>query len=399
MKRVWQTSSKVLAGLFLVAMYAMPQGYTVSARPGAVNYIEGHASLNDSEISQKTLGKTFLNANDTLSTDLGKAEVLLTPGVFLRIGENSQIRMISPSLTNTQVEVTKGEAMLEVADLLKDNNIEILSRGGSLRIEKPGLYRMTADDPPIAAVIEGKAELSYGGRTVDLGKGKEAVIAADLKREKFDAKKEDDLYAWSNVRSEYNAGASYAAARSVSVNSYNNGYDNTYGGWAGYPGAGLGHGYGFSPGWYYNGMWNSWAWMPGDGYFFSPFGWGFYSPAYIGYAPVVYVPVGGRTAPTAVPVNTKRPPVVTVPGSVPRSPAALSAARTQTARTLTVVQPSAQANGRVAQSGGRTIQSNGRVSQQSGRAAQPSGRMSAPAPSMSAPSAPSAGSRSTGSRR
>jgi hypothetical protein len=52
MKRVWHTSSKVLAGLFLVAMYAMPQGYTVSARPGAVNYIVGHASLNDNEISQ-----------------------------------------------------------------------------------------------------------------------------------------------------------------------------------------------------------------------------------------------------------------------------------------------------------------------------------------------------------
>ncbi|MFL6354337.1 MAG: FecR domain-containing protein [Bryobacteraceae bacterium] len=410
MKRVWHTSSKVLAGLVLVAMYAMPQGYTVSAKPGAVNYIDGHASLNGNEISQNTLGKTFLSTNDTLSTDLGKAEVLLTPGVFLRIGQNSQIRMVSASLTNTQVEVIKGEAMLEVADLLKDNNIEILARGGSLRVGKPGLYRVTADDPPVAAVMEGKAELSYGGRTVDLGKGKEAVIAADLKREKFDSKKEDDLYAWSNVRSEYNAGASYAAARSVTTNSYNgynngyNGYNNVYGGWAGYPGAGMGYGYG--PGWYYSGAWNSWAWMPGDGYFFSPFGWGFYSPAYIAYAPVVYVPVGGRTAPTAVPINTRRPPAVTVPGSVPRSPAALSAARSQSARTLTVVQPAArmpQANGTVNQSNGRVSQPSAR-SAQSGHATQPSVRMSAPAPSMrgggmSAPSAPSGASRSTGSRR
>ena len=55
MKRVWHTSSKVLAGLFLAAMYAMPQAYTISARPGAVNYIEGHAFLNDSEISQKKI--------------------------------------------------------------------------------------------------------------------------------------------------------------------------------------------------------------------------------------------------------------------------------------------------------------------------------------------------------
>jgi hypothetical protein len=323
MKRVWHSSAKVLLGLFVAAMYAMPQANTVSARPGAVNYIEGHAALNGTELSQKTLGRTFLNTNDTLSTDLGKAEVLLTPGVFLRIGDNSQIRMVSPSLTNTQVEVTKGEAMVEVAELVKDNDIQLLDHGASLRIEKTGLYKVTADNPPTAAVIDGKAELNYGDRKVDLAKGHEVVISADLKPEKFNAKKEDDLYAWSNVRSEYDAGSSYAAARNVTVNSYN------YGGYGafGYPFGGF-----YGPGWYWNGgLWNSWAWLPGDGYFFSPFGWGFYSPAYIGYAPVVYVPVAGRQTP--VPVSTKNPPALRTTGI--RSPAALAAARAQTARTLT----------------------------------------------------------------
>jgi hypothetical protein len=308
-------------------MYAMPQAYTVSARPGAVNYIEGNAALNGTEISQKTLGKTFLNANDTLSTEVGKAEVLLTPGVFLRIGDNSQIRMVSPSLTNTQVEVVKGEAMLEVANLVKDNNIEILDRGGSLRIEKTGLYRATADNPPTAAVLDGKAELTDGDKKIELGKGHEAVITPDLKVQKFNSKKEDDLYAWSNVRSAYDAGASYSAVRNVAVNGFN------YGGW-GYPYGGFGYGFGgmYGPGWFYNGLWDSWAWMPGDGYFFSPFGWGFYSPAYIAYAPIVYAPVGGRTAP--VPVSTKNPPAIGKTAAALRSPAALSAARAQTARTL-----------------------------------------------------------------
>jgi hypothetical protein len=347
MKRVWHTSSRVLAGLFLAAMYAMPQAYTVSARPGAVNYIEGHASLNGREISQKTLGKTFLNANDTLSTDLGKAEVLLTPGVFLRIGDNSAVRMVSPSLTNTQVEITKGEAMVEVADILKDNNIEILARGGSMRLEKAGLYQ--------------------------------TVLAANLKSEKFNAKKDDDLYAWSNVRSEYDAGASYASARSATVNSYNN---NSYGGWAGYPGGGFG--YGFGPGWYYNGLWNSWAWMPANGYFFSPFGWGFYSPSYIAYAPVIYAPVGGRTAP--VPVNTKRPPAVVSSGSaIPRSPAALNAARAQTARSMAAAQ--SHQSGAARQSGGPRMA----APASAGR----SGGFSAP----SAAPAPSAGARSSPSHR
>ncbi len=334
MKRVWHTSSKVLAGLFLAAMYAMPQAYTVSAKPGAINYIEGHASLNGNDISQKTLGKTFLNTNDTLSTDVGKAEVLLTPGVFLRIGDNSQIRMVSPSLTDTQVEVTKGEAMVEVANLMKDNNIELLDRGGSMKIEKTGLYRLTADDPPTAAVLDGKAELVDGDKKIELGKGHEAVITANLKPEKFNTKKEDDLYAWSNVRSEYDAGASYSAARNVTVNSYNN-----YGGW-GYPYGGFGYGFGglYGPGWAYNGLWNSWAWMPGDGYFYSPFGWGFYSPAYLAYAPIVYLPVNGQRTP--VPISTKNPPAVGRSAAAFRSPAALSAARAQTARSIAVSRPS-----------------------------------------------------------
>jgi hypothetical protein len=337
MKRVWQTSSKVLVGLFVAAMYAMPQAYTVSARPGAVNYIEGHASLNGTELSQKTLGKTFLNTNDTLSTDLGKAEVLLTPGVFLRIGDNSQVRMVSPSLTNTQVEVTKGEAMLEVAQLVKDNDIQLLDHGASLRVEKTGLYKVTAGDSPTAAVLDGKAELNYGDRKVELGKGHEAVISADLKTDKFNTKKEDDLYAWSNVRSEYDAGASYAAAKNITVNNY--GY-----GAFGYPFGGL-----YGPGWYYNGLWNSWAWLPYDGYFFSPFGWGFYSPAYLGYAPIVYVPVSGRQVPVAV--STKNPPAVATRTAAIRSPAALQAARAQTARSFArsegVSRPAATASPRM----------------------------------------------------
>ncbi|MBV9302269.1 MAG: FecR domain-containing protein [Acidobacteriaceae bacterium] len=321
MKRVWQTSAKVLVGFFVAAMYAMPQAYTVSARPGAINYIEGHAAVNGSEISQKTVGKTFLNTNDTLSTDVGKAEVLLTPGVFLRIGDNTQIKMVSPSLTNTQVEVMKGEAMVEVAQLVKDNDIQLLDHGASMRLEKDGLYRVTADDPPTAAVIEGKATVNLGDRKVDLGKGHEAVLTADLKTQKFDTKKEDDLYAWSNVRSEYDAGSSYAAAKNVTINNYG-GY-----GAFGYPFAGF-----YGPGWYWNGLWDSWAWLPYNSYFFSPFGWGFYSPGYLAYAPIVYVPVNGRQVPVAV--STKNPPAIGTKTAAVRSPAALQAARAQTARTF-----------------------------------------------------------------
>lgn len=323
MKRAWQISTKVLAGLFLTAMYAMPQAYTISARPGAVNYIEGSAFLDGRPISEKTLGKnqTFLNTNDTISTDVGKAEVALTPGVWVRIGDNSQLRMVSTSLTDTQVQLDRGEAMIEAAQLVKDNHIQMLDHGGSITLEKTGLYRFTADNPPTAAVIDGKAQVYYGDRKIDLGKGKETILSAALKEEKFDTKKEDDLYAWSNVRSQYDAAASYQTARNITINNYGGSW-----GWD-YPFYGWGWG---GPGWYWNSMWNNWAWLPGDGIFYSPFGWGFYGIPYLAYAPVVYVPVG-TGGKVAVPVNPSKPPAI---GATVHSPAEARVLSAQAARTF-----------------------------------------------------------------
>lgn len=335
MNRVWQASARILTGIFATAVCATPQAYTISARPGVVNYVEGSALLNGEPVSASKLKSTFLNANDTLSTEAGKAEVLLTPGVFLRIGENSEIRMVSPSLTDIQLQLERGEAMIEVDDLLKDNRLIVLNHGGTVEIQKTGLYRFAADPTPTASVMDGKAEVTMGVRKVSLGKGKQTVIDAALKTEKFDTKKEDDLYAWSNVRSEYAAAASYQAAKNVSTNSYD------AGGWGG-----LGFGGGYGPGWYWNSGFNSWAWLPMNAAFYSPFGYGFYGPAILPYAPVVVAPLYGgggyvrgqnntssttgvKTAP--VPISPKNPPAV---GMAVASPAANQAARAQAARSM-----------------------------------------------------------------
>ncbi len=293
----------------------MAQSYTISARPGVLNYVEGNVSVNGSKLSSKSTGKTFLGANETLSTGDGKAELLLTPGVFLRVGSNSEVRMISPTLTNTAVEVVKGEAMVEAAELVKENDIQVVVHNAKTRLEKIGLYRFRADDPPVAQVIEGKASVELGDKKVELGKDRQTVLSADLKSEKFKSKDDQgELYAWSKGRDQYDSAASYSAARSVNANSYAD------------AGLGGGWGYGFSgfggwggPGWFWNPAFSSYAWLPGDGAFFSPFGYGFYAPGFVGYAPVTYAPLGGHPGGVAVPVNPGRLPVLAGarPGSRP----------------------------------------------------------------------------------
>jgi uncharacterized membrane protein YgcG len=334
MQRAWQTAVKILTGLSFTAMYALPQAYTISAKPGAVNYIEGNVSLNGQPLSSRELRAVFLNTSDVLSTDLGKAEILLTPGVFLRLGANSQVRMISPSLVDTQVELMRGAAMVEVDGLLKDNRVSILDHGASINLEKSGLYRFTADENPLAAVIEGKAQVYFGEKKAEIGKGHEALLAQDLKQDKFDPKQEDELYAWSNVRAEYDAASSYQTASAVSTGGFSS-YGGSFGGYG--P---VGYNSFMGAGWVWNNGFNSWSWLPGSGAYYSPFGYGYYGPGLVGYAPIIRVPVrGGGGGPVrVVAVNPRKPPVTAqmsgVTGAMVASPAAHQAARAQVARAV-----------------------------------------------------------------
>jgi len=240
-----------------------------TAVPGTVNYVEGQVSIEGQKLSTAQDGTSALQANQILNTQDGKAEVLLSPGVFMRVGSNSQIRMVTPGLVDPRVEVLRGDAMIEVDQKPKQVHLTISQQGADASLLKEGLYRFDADEGRIA-VFDGKAQVSRNGQTSkEFGKGRELILAnADLKPEKFDTKAQDDLYKWSNVRSEYLAQANAATARTIYVNG---GYG--FGGWG--------------SGWFWNPYFSTYSWLPGDGYFMSPFGYPFYSPRYIMYSPVV----------------------------------------------------------------------------------------------------------------
>jgi len=344
MQRASLFSAKILGGMFAVAVVAFPQSYTISARPGAVNYVEGNATLDGQPVDSASLKSTFLNAGGLLETQDGKAEVLLTPGVFLRVGDHSRVRMLKPSLIDTQLAVEAGESMIEVDQFVKESELTVSMRGGLTEIEKVGLYRFAANDAASVGVIDGKASVTFGEKHANLGKGHEVVLADSLKPKDFDKDREDELFAWSNIRSQYNASLTYQAAKTAY--SSGTGYSGT-----GYSGYGYGGFYG--QGWFWSNGFNSWLWMPG-GEFYSPFGWGFYGPGYVYGAPVVVIPGGGgtivgtgkpvkppikpvlvatapRTAGMTVPVNPRHMPAI---GVRTASPASFEAARIQTARTI-----------------------------------------------------------------
>ena len=184
-------------------------------RLGSINYLEGQASINGMPLEPNSAGFAVLEKDQTLTTQSGKVEVLLTPGVFLRVDENSSVKMISPDLANTRVQLDKGRAFVEVLNIRDQNDIRVDQNGASTRILKDGLYDFDADHA-LVRVFKGKAETTVGNQHATFGNSHELALmpGVKLKANKFDSKApEDAFYRWNSLRSGYLSEESISAAR------------------------------------------------------------------------------------------------------------------------------------------------------------------------------------------
>jgi hypothetical protein len=247
------TISLLGLGLAVTPAFAdLPASGTAQpARPGTVNYVEGSVTVDGQAISPKQVGSVDLGEGQELTTGAGRAEILLTPGVFLRVGDNSTVKLLSADLMSTRAEVEKGRAGVEVDELHKENNLQIVDAGVTTRLVKEGYYQFDAGTPEVA-VFKGKADVELrDGKSKEVKGNHQAALQNDLttlKTSGLDDKDKDGLYNWSRLRSEYLAEANNRVAP------YYEGY---------------------APGWY----WNPYGWgytFIGASPFYSPFGWGFY---------------------------------------------------------------------------------------------------------------------------
>src|SRR4051812_40320972 len=61
----------------------------ISAHSGLIHYVEGQTFLDSNPVEVKISKFPEMKENMELTTKDGRAEVLLNPGAFLRVGENS----------------------------------------------------------------------------------------------------------------------------------------------------------------------------------------------------------------------------------------------------------------------------------------------------------------------
>jgi hypothetical protein len=254
-----------LTGASAMLLSAQNQTQTTyrAALPGMVNYVEGQAAIDGMPLTAGQNGNTQLQPNQVLATTNGKAEILLSPGVFVRMGDNSAVRLVSNGIVNPTIELTRGEAIVEVDSRLPVGQFTVLEHGARATDLKPGLYQFNADQNRIA-VLDGKLRVTENDRSKEFGKGHELMLnSPKFKAESFDTKaaEKNSLYTWSSVRSSTLAEAN----QTIAQNAYYG-----YGPWWG-------------PGWYWDPYFAAWSWLPGGGWFYSPFGYPFFSPAYAFY--------------------------------------------------------------------------------------------------------------------
>lgn len=227
----------------------------ISAKSGLVHYIEGRVLLDGDTVRLKPGEFPRLPAGGTLATQRGRAEVLLAPGVFLRVAEHSALRLLSDDVTDTRLELVSGSILVECADTVKGNRLAITFGQVAITIRSDGLYRLHSE-PPELRVYDGEATVESGGQVFKAKKGRAVALDGSLLARKFDVKTGDPFLRWSRRRAETLALANLSSAKALQESRVRM----------------------RTGGWIWNPYFDLFTYVPHRGVWASPFGWLFYSP-------------------------------------------------------------------------------------------------------------------------
>lgn len=108
--------------------------------------MDGQACIASQSLNAQAIGKTEVQPGQTFETAKSRAEVLLTPGVFLRFGHDSAVRMISRDLRHTEIALDHGHAEVQAVQIYKQNEIVIDEDQVSHEGAEEGIVRLQHQD-------------------------------------------------------------------------------------------------------------------------------------------------------------------------------------------------------------------------------------------------------------
>jgi hypothetical protein len=266
------------------------QVYVISAKAGGVSYATGAVRVDRMATKKRhILAKgDEINDGDIISVgETGNAEILLNPGSFLRLAENTDIQFADTNLESLLLKMKNGSALIEASAVGGEGgaDIRIVTPQTTISLEKSGIYRLNVSATRTevfvwkGAAIAGN-EIIKAGRRAVLQKGAATVVAKFDKDESRDA-----LDVWSKDRSKELA-AINSKIKNRDLTRAFTGYSNSF--------------YGFNRlggFWAYNRFTGNYCYVPyGFGYGSSPYGYSYdrgiywYNNYSGSYNPVVVTP-------------------------------------------------------------------------------------------------------------
>jgi len=187
--------------ILLVSLPAWAQP-VISARSGLIHFSEGSVFMDGQKIEQ-TFGRfEQMKDGSELRTEQGRAEVILTPGMFLRLGENSEIRMVSGHLQDTRVELLNGSIVVESENASGNGPVTILYGAYQVQPREPGRCRIDSATGQLR-VENGKAEVFHGVTSAVVDAGYVLPFSGDLVAQKSFDEPADALDSWNKTRTNW----------------------------------------------------------------------------------------------------------------------------------------------------------------------------------------------------
>ncbi|MCD9189375.1 MAG: FecR domain-containing protein [Pyrinomonadaceae bacterium] len=273
--------------------------YVVSAKAGGISFVEGKVSVERKNGKSGLLlkGDTLEIGDKVITAADGKAEILLNPGSYLRLGGNSEFSFIETELEKLKLGLTRGSGIFEVyaAD---DFKVTVQTPKNNYYFIDSGVFRIDLfGEKETLSVWKGLAQVGDSYVNVVKAGRRSLLTGSDFEIVKFDRDESDALDKWSKMRSkelaQINKKLQKDLLRSTLLDTYRNqrwGFYESYGLWVFDPISGI--------------------------YCFVPFGRGWRSPYGYGlgyniweYYPWVYTPPSQPNPPSnPTPPNNPTPP-------------------------------------------------------------------------------------------
>jgi len=207
----------ILAVLLLPAAAAAQ--VMVSATGGLVQHVEGEVLINNQPIEAIRATALHVRESQHLRTKQGRAEIMLVPDGYLRLGPQSEIAMVSTGVDSARVRLIEGSAVVDLLEVWDEESVGLLAGDAEVQFLTNGVYRIDAPQGELerVRVFDGKT-LVVSGDSEEKVKKKRSLTVAEQgwQVDKFDRSDKDPLEQWSEKRAEAFAAqraAAQAAAR------------------------------------------------------------------------------------------------------------------------------------------------------------------------------------------